>query len=55
VYFNVTDADATGARVTELGGTVISPNFDAPGVGRLGIYADPQGAMFNLMQAPDGE
>jgi hypothetical protein len=51
VYFNVEDADATGARVVELGGKVISPNFDVPGVGRLGIYADPQGGMFNLMQA----
>lgn len=52
VYFNVVDADATGARVTELGGAVIAPNFDVPGVGRLGVYADPQGGMFNLMQAP---
>jgi len=51
VYFNVADADATGAKVTELGGTVVAPNFDVPGVGRLGVYADPQGGMFNLMQA----
>jgi predicted enzyme related to lactoylglutathione lyase len=52
VYFNVEDADATAARIGELGGTTISANFDVPGVGRLGIYADPQGAMFNLMQSP---
>ncbi|MCW2785143.1 MAG: hypothetical protein JWP74_1660 [Marmoricola sp.] len=52
VYFNVEDADATGAKAVELGGKLVSANFDVPGVGRMGIYADPQGAMFNLMQAP---
>jgi predicted enzyme related to lactoylglutathione lyase len=52
VYFNVEDADATGAKIEELGGRAVAPNFDVPGVGRMGVYADPQGAMFNLMQAP---
>lgn len=52
VYFNVADADATGQRISELGGSVVAPNFDAPGVGRMGFYADPQGGMFALMQAP---
>jgi predicted enzyme related to lactoylglutathione lyase len=52
VYFNVEDADATAARIAELGGTTIAPNFDVAGVGRLGVYADPQGGMFNLMQNP---
>lgn len=55
VYFNVEDADATGERITELGGAVIAPNFDAPGVGRMGFYADPQGAMFAVMQNPSAE
>jgi predicted enzyme related to lactoylglutathione lyase len=54
VYFNVTDADATGAKAVELGAKAVAPNFDVPGVGRLGVYADPQGAMFNLMQSPEG-
>ncbi|HET6151416.1 MAG TPA: VOC family protein [Marmoricola sp.] len=52
VYFNVADADATGAKAVELGGKVVAPNFDAPGVGRMGFYADPQSAMFAIMQAP---
>ena len=52
VYFNVADADATAARVAELGGTTVAPNFDVEGVGRLGVFADPQGGMFNIMQAP---
>jgi predicted enzyme related to lactoylglutathione lyase len=53
VYFNVSDADATGVQVAELGGTVIAPIFDVPGVGRMGVFADPQGGMFNVMQAPN--
>jgi predicted enzyme related to lactoylglutathione lyase len=53
VYFNVVDADATIARATELGGSVVAPAFDVPGVGRMAVLADPQGGMFNLMQNPD--
>jgi uncharacterized protein len=53
VYFNVADADATGAKAVELGGTLVAPNFDVPNVGRMGFYADPQGGMFALMQALD--
>ncbi|HET6167101.1 MAG TPA: VOC family protein [Marmoricola sp.] len=54
VYFSVEDADASAARIAELGGKVVAPNFDVPGVGRMGFYADPQGAMFALFQAPAG-
>ncbi len=43
--FAVDDADATAARVTELGGKVIVPPFDAPWV-RMTIVSDPQGATF---------
>lgn len=49
VYFNVTDVDATIARVQELGGTVVAPAFDIPTIGRLAVLSDPQGAMFSLM------
>jgi predicted enzyme related to lactoylglutathione lyase len=45
VTFGVDDADATAARATELGGTVIVPPFDAPWV-RMTIISDPQGATF---------
>jgi uncharacterized protein len=51
VYFNVADADETAKQVEELGGTVIAPNFDVEQVGRMGVLADPQGAMFSIMQA----
>ena len=53
VYFNVVDTDATIAQATGLGGSVVAPAFDVPGVGRMAVLADPQGGMFNLMQNPD--
>jgi len=52
VYFNVADADATAARVGELGGAVLQPAWDVVGVGRLAMLQDPQGAVFGLMQNP---
>jgi uncharacterized protein len=45
VTFALDDADATAAKATELGGTVIVPPFDAPWV-RMTIINDPQGATF---------
>lgn len=55
IYFGAADVDATAAKVTELGGTLIVEPFDIP-VGRMAVAADPQGAMFNLFQmAPAAE
>jgi predicted enzyme related to lactoylglutathione lyase len=45
VTFATDDADATAAKATELGGTVVVPPFDAPWV-RMTVIADPQGAPF---------
>jgi predicted enzyme related to lactoylglutathione lyase len=56
VYFAVDDADATAAKVTELGGSVLAAPFDTP-VGRIGVAADPQGATFSIIKLapqPDG-
>jgi uncharacterized protein len=51
VTFAVSDADATAAMATELGGNVIVPPFDAPWSTstytiRITVIADPQGATF---------
>lgn len=55
VYFAVADPDATAARVEALGGKAVVPNFDVEGVGRMGFHADPQGAVFGIVQsAPAG-
>jgi uncharacterized protein len=45
VTFAVEDADATAARATELGGTLVVPPLDAPWV-RMTVINDPQGATF---------
>ncbi|MCB9506227.1 MAG: VOC family protein [Myxococcales bacterium] len=46
IYFSVDDCDATVAKVVELGGTVLAPQFDVPGIGRLAVLAAPDGAVF---------
>ena len=47
-YFKVADADASAAKVTELGGTVQREPWDTP-FGRMVIVSDDQGAAFSLM------
>jgi predicted enzyme related to lactoylglutathione lyase len=52
VYFNVDDADTTARQAVELGGQQVVAPFDVPGIGRMAVLVDPQGAAFNLMQNP---
>jgi predicted enzyme related to lactoylglutathione lyase len=54
VYFSVDDTDATAAKITELGGTIVVPPFDTP-VGRIAVAQDPQGAVFSILKnaSPD--
>ena len=49
-YISVDNADETVARITANGGTVRVPPFDAPGVGRMAMAADPSGADFAIIQ-----
>jgi predicted enzyme related to lactoylglutathione lyase len=53
VYFAVEDCDAACAKVTELGGSVVTPPEDTP-YGRLATVKDPMGATFKLMTPPAG-
>jgi predicted enzyme related to lactoylglutathione lyase len=53
VTFRVADADASVARVQELGGAVLLAPIDIP-VGRFAIVADPAGVEFTLSQVPGG-
>jgi hypothetical protein len=48
VYFAVDDVDASLAKVTELGGSILQPARDTP-YGRLATASDTTGATFNLM------
>lgn len=51
IYFEVTDIDATAARVAELGGNVLGDVQAAEGIGRWVVAVDPQGAAFSLLQS----
>lgn len=51
VYFGAEDADATLARITDLGGAVVLPAEDTP-YGRLATATDPTGTTFKLVQPP---
>jgi predicted enzyme related to lactoylglutathione lyase len=49
VDFWVSDADATAARATALGGAQLSPPFETP-ISRTAVLADPAGAAFTVTQ-----
>jgi predicted enzyme related to lactoylglutathione lyase len=49
-YFQVADADASVAKVLQLGGKVMVPPTDIPKTGRFAIASDPQGAMFAVFK-----
>lgn len=51
-YVQVESADATAARVEELGGKVWVKPTDIPGVGRFIVTSDPDGAFIAFLQPP---
>ena len=50
LYVAVESADATAARATQLGGTVLAPPFDVFDSGRMTVVQDPTGATICLWQ-----
>nr|HEX4313390.1 VOC family protein [Kofleriaceae bacterium] len=50
-YVAVDDCDASCARATKLGGTVMVGPTDIPGVGRFACWSDPQRAGIAVLQA----
>ncbi|MBW6506033.1 MAG: VOC family protein [Rhodobacteraceae bacterium] len=53
LYFTAENCDAACAALTKAGGTVHKPPADIPGTGRFAVVADPQGAVFALLQPLD--
>jgi len=53
IYVGVRNADESVTRLKALGGKVFVPPATIPNVGRFTIVADPQGAVFAMLQ-PDG-
>src|SRR5204863_439042 len=49
-YIRVESADDAAARVREAGGRVLSEPFDVFDAGRMGVFADPEGAVFCVWQ-----
>lgn len=52
IYFAVDDADAFLVDAGKAGARIHQPVHDIPGTGRFAILADPQGAVFGILQ-PD--
>ena len=52
-YIAVADADETAKKVEKAGGTVLAPPMDVMTAGRMGVFADPTGAVFGIWQAKD--
>jgi uncharacterized protein len=49
-YICVDDADEAGARVRDAGGAILMEPFDVLDAGRMGVFAEPTGAVFNVWQ-----
>jgi predicted enzyme related to lactoylglutathione lyase len=49
-YVTVDDADAVAAAVGDNGGNVLAAPFDVLEAGRMGVFADPTGAVFAVWQ-----
>jgi hypothetical protein len=54
-YFAVSDCDATVQKATQLGGGVMKPAEDIPGVGRFAILRDPASAVFAIIKPAPAE
>src|SRR5437016_9517738 len=56
-YILVADVDQSVAAIEQAGGKTYMPAFDIPGVGRVAMVADPQGAPFYVMKPlpPEGD
>jgi predicted enzyme related to lactoylglutathione lyase len=50
-YVWVESADDTAARVRDAGGSVVMEPFDIMEAGRMGVFSDPEGAVFCVWQA----
>ncbi|TXI17827.1 MAG: VOC family protein [Roseateles sp.] len=48
-YVTVASCDATVERARGLGATVCAGPFDIPGVGRMAVLQDPQGAVIQVI------
>ena len=50
-YISVESADEASAKVPAAGGRILMEPFDVSDAGRMGVFADPEGAVFCVWQA----
>jgi len=55
VYIHSDDIEADLKRVEELGGTVVTPKTDIPGIGWFGQFKDPTGNLLALYTSQNAE
>jgi predicted enzyme related to lactoylglutathione lyase len=49
LYVTVDDVEKTITQCAALGGRLLMPPMDIPGVGRMAVIQDPQGATLNVI------
>lgn len=49
-YFQVSDCDESAAAAAASGGRIFLGPFDAAGVGRIAVLADPTGAALSIIK-----
>jgi hypothetical protein len=49
-YIWVDSADETAAKIADAGGTALMAPFDVQDAGRMGVFADPEGAVFCIWE-----
>ena len=55
VFVYVEDVDAVAVTAADAGGQVLQRPFDLPDDGRVGVIADPAGAMLGIISGPKPE
>jgi uncharacterized protein len=50
-YIAVDNADDATAKIAKAGGSTLAEPFDVLDAGRMGVFADPSGAVFSVWQA----
>jgi uncharacterized protein len=55
LYLGVADITKTLADVVANGGSVVNPRFEVPGVVVLGLFTDPVGNRFGLVEIENGK
>ena len=53
VYVTVKNLDETLATAQQLGALIRMEPMDVPGVGRMAVFSDPQGATLSVIQYPE--